>query len=113
MNHERNEAFQPPIGQDRLLDEEPIYYLRLYIAGKTPNSVRALRNIHKICEEHLKDRYQLEVIDVHESPHLVLSENIVAIPTLIKKLPLPLQRIIGDMSNTERVLLGLDLLKHG
>lgn len=88
-----------------------LYILRLYIAGRTPRSVDAITNIKKICEEHLQGRYELEVIDLYQQPQLAQGEQIIAVPTLIKKLPLPLRRIIGDMSNTERVLVGLDLRK--
>jgi circadian clock protein KaiB len=85
------------------------YVLRLYITGSTPHSVRAIVNIRKICEEHLKGRYNLEVVDISQNPVLAEGEQIIAAPTLIKKLPLPLRRFIGDMSQTERILLGLDL----
>ncbi len=85
------------------------YLLRLYVAGITPNSLRAIDNIKEICEEHLKGRYDLEVIDLYQQPVLAQGEQIIAAPTLIKKLPLPLRKIIGDMSNVERVLVGLDL----
>lgn len=85
------------------------YVLRLYVAGMTPRSTRAIENLRTICEEHLHGRYDLEVIDVYQQPMLAKGEQIVAAPTLIKKLPLPLRRVIGDMSSTERVLLGLDL----
>ncbi len=85
------------------------YVLRLYITGITPKSTRALQNIRKICEENLKGRYELEVIDIYQQPVLAKDEQIIAAPTLIKKLPLPLRRFIGDMSDKERILLGLDL----
>jgi circadian clock protein KaiB len=85
------------------------YVLRLYITGMTPRSTMAVENIRRICEEHLKGRYDLEVVDVYQKPTLAEGEQIIAAPTLIKKLPLPLRRFIGDMSNTERILLGLDL----
>ncbi len=87
------------------------YLLRLYVSGATPQSVRAIANIKKICEEHLKGRYDLEVIDLYQKPKLAKGEQIIATPTLIKKLPPPLRRIIGDMSVTARVLVGLDLQK--
>jgi circadian clock protein KaiB len=85
------------------------YLLRLYVTGSTPQSVRAIENIQKICEAHLKGRYELEVIDLYQNPHLAHGEQIIAAPTLIKKLPWPLRRIIGDLSNTDRVLIGLDI----
>jgi len=85
------------------------YVLRLYITGMTPRSTRAIVNIKKICEEHLKGRYELEVIDIYQQPELAKDAQIIAAPTLIKKLPLPLRKLIGDMSNKERILVGLDL----
>jgi circadian clock protein KaiB len=85
------------------------YTLRLYIIGSSPQSVRAITNIKNICEVHLQGRYELEVIDLYQQPQLANGEQIIASPTLIKKLPLPLRRVIGDMSNQERVLVGLDL----
>jgi circadian clock protein KaiB len=85
------------------------YVLRLYVTGSTTRSARAISNIRKICEEHLEGRYDLEVVDISEHPTLAEGEQIIAAPTLIKKLPLPLRRFIGDMSQTERILLGLDL----
>ncbi len=85
------------------------FKLRLYITGKTPRSERAISNLQKICERDLKDLYDLQIIDVLESPQLAENEKILATPTLIKDLPPPLRRIIGDLSNSEKVLLGLDL----
>lgn len=87
------------------------YVLRLYVTGMTRNSERAIVNIRKICEEHLRGRYDLEIVDISQHPTLAEGEQIIAAPTLIKKLPLPLRRFIGDMSQTERILLGLDLRK--
>ena len=87
------------------------YILRLYVAGTSPQSVRAIANVKNICEEYLQGRYELQVIDLYQQPQLAQGEQIIAAPTLIKKLPLPLRRIIGDMSSTERVLVGLDLRK--
>jgi circadian clock protein KaiB len=87
------------------------YVLRLYMIGTTPKSMRAAANIRQICEENLAGRYKLEVIDLSEHPSLAADEQIIAAPTLIKFLPLPLRRFIGDLSQTERVLLGLDLRK--
>jgi len=89
------------------------YLLKLYITRTTPSSTKALFNIRKICEEHLQGRYDLEVIDISQHPKLAEGEQIIAAPTLIKKLPLPLRRFIGDMSQTERILLGLDLRRVG
>lgn len=88
------------------------YVLRLYITGSTSRSSLAIENLNKICESYLKGRYELEVIDLYNKPHLAEGDQIIAAPTLIKKLPLPFRRIIGDMSNKDRVLLGLDLINH-
>ena len=88
------------------------YVLRLYVTGMTPKSIRAISNLKKICEEHLGGRYDLQVIDIYQQPTLAKGEQIVATPTLIKKLPLPLRKLIGDMSNTEKILLGLDMKKR-
>jgi circadian clock protein KaiB len=85
------------------------YLLRLYITGSTSRSVLAITNLKRICEEYLNGRYELEVIDLYQHPGLAKDEQIIAAPTLIKRLPLPFQRIIGDMSDKEKVLLGLDL----
>ena len=86
------------------------YVLRLYVTGMTPRSVRAVKNLQAICDEYLKDRYDLEVVDIYQQPALARGEQIIAAPTLVKKLPLPMRRIIGDMSQRDRVLVGLDLL---
>jgi circadian clock protein KaiB len=86
------------------------YVLRLYVTGMTPRSARAVKNLQAICDEYLAGRYDLEVIDIYQQPVLTRGEQIIAAPTLIKKLPLPMRRIIGDMSNRDRVLLGLDLV---
>lgn len=83
--------------------------LKLYIAGQTPRSMAALANLEKIVEEHLGNEYQIEVIDLLENPQLAKGDQILAVPTLVKDLPLPVRKIIGDLSNTERVLVGLDL----
>jgi len=85
------------------------YLLRLYVTGSTPRSTRATSNVRKICEEHLEGRYDLEVYDISQHPSLAKGEQIIAAPTLIKKAPLPLRRFIGDMSQTERILLGLNI----
>jgi circadian clock protein KaiB len=85
------------------------WQLRLYVAGETPRSVAALANLRRICEEHLAGKYSIEVIDLLERPQLARGEQIVAIPTLERRLPEPVRKIIGDLSNTERVLIGLDL----
>lgn len=88
------------------------YILRLYVAGESPKCLAAFANLKKICEEHLAGQYQIEVIDLLENPKLALGDQILAIPTLVRKLPEPVRKIIGDLSNTERVLIGLDLLRQ-
>jgi circadian clock protein KaiB len=89
--------------------EEGQYILRLFVAGITPNSRKAVENVRKICEEHLKGRYQLEIIDIYQQPIFAREGQIVAAPTLVKELPPPLRKFIGDMSHTDRILAGLDL----
>ena len=87
--------------------------LRLYVAGQTPKAVRAFANLRKICEEHLQGRYTIEVVDLLEDPQLGRGDQILALPTLVRRLPHPIKKIIGDLSNTERVLVGLDLRPRG
>ena len=89
--------------------EEDTFLLRLYIAGQTPRSVDALTNLKKICAEHLEGRYELEIIDLLQSPALARGDQILAIPTLVRRLPKPIKKIVGDLSSRERVLVGLDL----
>ena len=88
---------------------EKIWQLRLYVAGQTPKSLTAFANLKMICETHLKGRYSIEVIDLMAQPQLSKGDQILAIPTLVRKLPVPVRKIIGDLSDTERVLVGLDL----
>src|SRR5512140_1147716 len=102
---ESTQAFE----QARITPQEKHYVLRLYITGTTPQSVRAIANVKKICEEYLQGLYELEVVDLYQQPQVAQGDQILAAPTLIKKLPLPLRRIIGDMSKSERLLVGLDL----
>jgi circadian clock protein KaiB len=83
--------------------------LRLYVAGQTSKSVAAVANLHQLCDKHLKGQYRIEVIDLLRQPQLAAGDQILAVPTLVRKLPPPLRRIIGDLSNTERVLVGLDI----
>lgn len=90
-------------------DAESHYSLRLYVAGQTPRCMEAFSNLKKICEEHLKGRYSIEVIDLLENPKLAKGDQILAIPTLVRKLPEPIRKIIGNLADTERVLIGLDL----
>lgn len=89
--------------------EADLWELRLYVAGQTPKSIRAFGNLKKFCEEHLAGKYTIEIIDLLKNPQLARGDQIVAIPTLVRKLPEPMRKIIGDLSNTERVLVGLDL----
>jgi circadian clock protein KaiB len=86
---------------------EPWYYLRLYVAGQSPKSLHAFANLRKLCEAHLAGHYEIEVIDLAEDPSLARGDDILAIPTLVRRLPPPERKIIGDLSNTERVLVGL------
>lgn len=89
--------------------EPETWTLRLYVAGQTPKSILAFANLRRICEEHLAGHYQIEVVDLLEHPQLARGDQILAIPTLVRRLPAPVRKIIGDLSNTERVLIGLDL----
>jgi circadian clock protein KaiB len=88
---------------------EPWWYLRLYVAGQSPRSLHALANLKRLCEAHLAGRYEIEIIDLVERPALAKGDDILAIPTLVRRLPAPTRRIIGDLSNTARVLAGLQL----
>jgi circadian clock protein KaiB len=92
---------------------EEQYALRLFVTGLTPRSTQAIATIKAICEEHLANRYDLEVIDIYQQPTLAQGEQIIAVPTLIKELPLPFRRLIGDLSDEDRVLVGLDLRRKG
>jgi circadian clock protein KaiB len=90
-----------------------ILELRLYVAGQTPKSLTALKNLKRICEEHLQGRYELHVIDLVKTPQLAQNDQILAIPTLVRKLPVPIRKIIGDLSDTTKVLVGLDVRPGG
>lgn len=109
MKADRDRPAQRGVTTARRKAASSRYILKLYVAGQAPKSVNAIANIKRICEEHLQGRYQLEVIDLYQQPQLALGEQIIAVPTLLRKLPTPLRRIIGDLSNIERVLVGLDL----
>jgi len=100
------EAFEKSLAEP---PKEERYVLRLYVTGMTPRSTEAFASIKAICEEHLQGRYDLEVIDIYQHPQLAKDEQIIAVPTLIKKLPPPLRRLIGNLADAERVLVGLDL----
>ena len=101
----------PPVKRKKAktVPTEIIWNLRLYVAGQTQKSVTAFANLKNICEEHLAGKYRIEVIDLLKNPQLAKGDQIIAIPTLVRKLPEPLKRIIGDLANTERVLVGLDI----
>jgi circadian clock protein KaiB len=88
------------------------WHLRLYVAGQTPRMIRALANLKNICEEHMPNRYEIEIVDLLDNPKLAAGDQIIAIPTLVRKLPTPMKKIIGDLANEERVLVGLDLRKE-
>ena len=98
-------------GQDQ--SSGKIWQLRLYVAGQTPKCLTALANLKKICEQHMPGEYEIEIVDLLEQPQLASGDQILAIPTLVRKLPEPIRKIIGDLSNTERVLVGLDLRPLG
>jgi len=103
--HDQVEVFEEALKDS----QDKKYVLRLYVAGVTPKSTQSIVNIKKICEEHLKGRYELEVIDIYQQPVLAKGEQIIAAPTLVKKLPLPLRKFIGSMADVDRILVGLDL----
>jgi circadian clock protein KaiB len=104
----------PPKGAAKNRPAEPAAWeLRLYVAGQTTRSAVALENLERICEQHLKGQYHIEVIDVLKNPTLARGDQILALPTLVRKLPEPMKKIIGDLSNEERVLIGLDLRPFG
>ncbi len=100
----------PISGAKAALKKPPTFWsLRLYVAGQTPKSMAAFANLKRICEEHLKGRYRIEVIDLMDNPKLAAGDQILALPTLVRKLPPPIKKIIGDLSDSERVLVGLNL----
>jgi len=99
----------PERSAERSSERNSEYDLRLYVAGQTPRSVQAFGNLKRICEEHLAGRYRIEIIDLLKNPALAKGDQILAIPTLVRTLPEPVRKIIGDLSNTDRVLVGLDL----
>lgn len=106
MNDTTSEDPAPDTDPDR---DSGHYHLRLYVAGQTAKSLAAMTNLKRFCEEHLAGRYDIEVIDLMRNPQLAAGDQILAIPTLVRRLPSPLKRIIGDLSNTEKVLVGLDI----
>jgi circadian clock protein KaiB len=100
---------QPAKPTENSNQQDQAWVLRLYVAGQTPKSVAAFANLKKICAQYLKNQYQIEIIDLLENPQLARRDQILAIPTLVRNLPPPIKKIIGDLSNTERVLVGLDM----
>ncbi|WP_323353931.1 circadian clock KaiB family protein [Leptolyngbya sp. CCNP1308] len=110
VSPEESDALTASFEQAIAHDDRQHYRLRLFVAGATPRSIQALERLKRLCETHLQGRYELEVIDVYQSPSALGVDNVVAIPTLVKQLPLPLRRIVGDLSDTEKVLRGLDLV---
>jgi circadian clock protein KaiB len=99
-------------GRERMTVSSERWNLRLYVAGQTPRTVAALANLKRLCEKHLPERYDIEVIDLLQNPKLAAGDQIVAIPTLVRKLPPPIRKIIGDLSDEERVIVGLDLRRE-
>ncbi len=106
---ERKRGSAGQLEQPGPMSRQPKYVLRLYVSGSTSKSALAVENIKRICEQYLKNRYDLEVIDIYQQPHLARHEQIVAVPTLIKRRPPPVRRLIGDMSNLKKALVALDL----
>jgi circadian clock protein KaiB len=99
--------------QDAPFQPEEFWELRLYVAGQTDKSIRAINNLTRLCKEHLEGRYSIEVIDLLQRPQLAAGDQILAVPTLVRRLPEPIKKIIGDLSSEERVLIGLDLRPQG
>jgi circadian clock protein KaiB len=97
------------IGTSREIFDQEVFELRLYVAGTTPKSLTAFANLKEICEKHLDNRYRIEIVDLIEHPELASRDEIFALPTLVRRLPPPIKKVIGDLSNTERVLVGLEL----
>jgi circadian clock protein KaiB len=100
---------QQPQTVEPLVHSSETFLLRLYVAGQTPKCIRAYANLKRICDEYLMDRYHIEMVDLLQNPQLARGDQILAVPTLVRRLPEPIKKIIGDLSNTERVLVGLDL----
>ncbi|MDZ4689317.1 MAG: circadian clock KaiB family protein [Planctomycetaceae bacterium] len=115
MTDQKKEAVGTTEAFEKLVARAPAeerYVLRLYVTGMTPRSTEAFATIKALCEDRLHGRYKLEVIDIYQHPQLAIDEQIIAVPTLVKTLPAPLRRLVGDLSNEERVLLGLDLRRR-
>ena len=99
-----------PVGGSPDTDDPDFCHLRLYVAGQSPKSLRAVSNLKRLCDEHLDSRYEIEIVDLVANPRLAAGDEIIAIPTLVRKLPAPMRKIIGDLSDPERVIVGLQLL---
>jgi circadian clock protein KaiB len=110
-NKEKFDGSLDDFEQLAALPDTSTYVLRLYVSGMTPRSTEAINNLTAICEEHLKDRYELEVIDIYKQPEMTTADQIIATPTLVKKLPLPFRKLVGTLSDEERVLVGLNLVR--
>lgn len=110
MPGQRSSGAQHRLEKAAALRENQTYVLKLFVSGSTPRSLMAIENIRRICDEHLSGRYQLQVIDIYQQPQFAKSEQIIAAPTLIKKLPAPLRRFVGDLSDEQKILVGLDLV---
>jgi circadian clock protein KaiB len=108
----RSEGTQDDLAVDVGLESTGGYVLRLYVAGLTASSIAAIARLKSVCEEHLPNRYDLEVIDIYQRPELARAAQIVAVPTLVKELPSPMRKLIGDLSNHERILAGLDIVRR-
>jgi circadian clock protein KaiB len=108
--HDATEAFEEALKEDTLTSAK--YILRLYVTGSSDRSLRAVYNLKKLCEEYLPDDYDLEVIDIYKNPGAAREEQIIAAPTLVKKLPRPIRKFVGDMSNTQKILVGLDVYRR-
>ena len=104
---------QPGSRADARPFKRPLWELRLYVAGMTPTSIRAFENLKRLCEEHMHGAYKIQVVDLLERPMLARGDQIIAVPTLVRRLPTPVKKIVGDLSNTERVLVGLDIRPAG
>lgn len=112
-NRTRSNSTAKEAGRSRSRSGSALWELRLYVAGMTPTSIRAFENLKRICEEHLQGMYSIQVIDLLERPTLASGDQIIAVPTLVRRLPTPVKKIIGDLSNTQRVLVGLDVRPAG
>jgi circadian clock protein KaiB len=107
--HEQTDRKKAPSRERAVSSSKQKYSLRLYVTGQTPRSLRSIENLRSLCDKHLKDRYDLQIIDIYQQPSLAKEMQILAAPTLVKALPLPLRRLVGDFSDQNRVVLGLDL----